>query len=371
MASDNRLGEERTTAAGIAEQRAVAAADQAAAAEDQRAATLDQALCNDEQEAADREQRAADLDQRAADRDQAEIARFALREPENAVWQESRRVRSHTATERDIAAETRRRSAAARQAVAAERDARADARDANAGRRDALAAALDAGPESPGASTGVRRRRSSGSDQQARSDRAHAAGGSEHAADLRRAAALDRAQAGRERAAAAEVRRAAQAEIEGRDHLTGALRRRLGVAMLQRELDRTERTREALTVAFVDVDGLQRVNEAHGPAAGDALLRRVAEAVTRVLRPYDSVMRYGADEFVCVLSGQNLPGLEARFAQVAADIRAQPPGAAISVGLAQAGPDESPDRLIARAAQAMVASRERRPRGGRAGVRTV
>ena len=62
-------------------------------------------------------------------------------------------------------------------------------------------------------------------------------------------------------------------------------------------------------VAFIDVDGLKAVNDRRGHADGDELLRGVVQCVKRNLRPYDFIMRFGGDEFVCVLCGQNLSGL--------------------------------------------------------------
>jgi predicted signal transduction protein with EAL and GGDEF domain len=70
---------------------------------------------------------------------------------------------------------------------------------------------------------------------------------------------------------------------------------------------------EGLVVAFVDVDGLKRVNDTEGHLAGDALLIAVADSLRACLRSYDLVMRFGGDEFVCALpSGQRLGTLDQR-----------------------------------------------------------
>ncbi len=81
------------------------------------------------------------------------------------------------------------------------------------------------------------------------------------------------------------------------DDLTGLLRRGAGLALLEREIDRSRRTETRLVVAFVDVDGLKRVNDELGHAAGDRLLSDVAAVLRSRLRSYDLVMRWGGDEF--------------------------------------------------------------------------
>ena len=168
-------------------------------------------------------------------------------------------------------------------------------------------------------------------------------------------------------AAAGEDRDAARDEIalEGIDHLTGALRRGGGLEGVRRELQRTRRTGEPLTVAFIDVDGLKAVNDTRGHADGDALLIGVVESVKRVLRGYDLVTRYGGDEFVCVLSGHDMADVRERFDGVAAELAAAYGGASITVGFATAEEHENPEELIVRADAAMMAARtDRRQRPG-------
>ena len=92
----------------------------------------------------------------------------------------------------------------------------------------------------------------------------------------REAAARDRERAAEDRRLAARDRAAAAGELalEGADYLTGALRRRVGLAAIQRELDRTRRTGERLVVAFVDVNGLKAINDKQGtPRATSSCVR--------------------------------------------------------------------------------------------------
>ncbi len=85
------------------------------------------------------------------------------------------------------------------------------------------------------------------------------------------------------------------------DELTGTLRRAPGVAAVEREVARARRLKESLSVAFIDVDNLKRANDSHGHAAGDRLLKGVANLLQEQLRGQDLIFRFGGDEFVCLL----------------------------------------------------------------------
>jgi len=84
------------------------------------------------------------------------------------------------------------------------------------------------------------------------------------------------------------------------DELTGLPNRRELEARLDAALAAAARSRGTLTVAMVDLDRFKAINDAHGHAAGDAVLRQVAGVLTRSLRAGDSVFRLGGDE-LCVL----------------------------------------------------------------------
>ncbi|MDQ1688094.1 MAG: diguanylate cyclase [Frankiaceae bacterium] len=175
-------------------------------------------------------------------------------------------------------------------------------------------------------------------------------------------AARDRAAAALDRREAALDRGRAQRYLEAsyRDDLTGALQRSPGRDQLLSAVARAHRAKEPLVVAFLDVDHLKRVNDEHGHAAGDDLLRAVALALRSALRPYDIVVRYGGDEFVCGLPDSRVTDVTARFVQVLDDLAAAVDGASFSVGLAQLHPDEELDDVIARADRVMYESRRAR-----------
>lgn len=85
-----------------------------------------------------------------------------------------------------------------------------------------------------------------------------------------------------------------------RDPLTGLANRRLLAELLDTELARTQRSGVPLAVAYIDVDGLKQVNDAHGHDAGDAVLRETAHRLLKAVRGADVVARIGGDEFVIV-----------------------------------------------------------------------
>jgi diguanylate cyclase (GGDEF)-like protein len=85
------------------------------------------------------------------------------------------------------------------------------------------------------------------------------------------------------------------------DHLTGVLNRQAILAELEKEIDRAARYGHQLSVAMVDLDHFKRLNDSHGHAAGDAMLRQIADILRANLRTVDIVGRYGGEEFLIVL----------------------------------------------------------------------
>ena len=82
------------------------------------------------------------------------------------------------------------------------------------------------------------------------------------------------------------------------DPLTGALNRRAMFDLLDQEIARDRRYGRALALIVFDIDHFKQVNDAHGHAAGDSVLRHVADIAGKVIRSSDSLARYGGEEFV-------------------------------------------------------------------------
>jgi diguanylate cyclase (GGDEF)-like protein len=90
------------------------------------------------------------------------------------------------------------------------------------------------------------------------------------------------------------------------DSLTGFLSRAAIVEALEKESARAERQRSALAVLMADIDHFKRINDTYGHLAGDAVLRKTAQRITASIRQYDSVGRYGGEEFLIVSPGCSL-----------------------------------------------------------------
>jgi diguanylate cyclase (GGDEF)-like protein len=85
------------------------------------------------------------------------------------------------------------------------------------------------------------------------------------------------------------------------DSLTGLYNRRSLESLMQREVALAERHSHSLSLVMIDMDRFKEVNDTHGHAAGDHMLRSFADSVRMTLRKTDLAFRYGGDEFVIAL----------------------------------------------------------------------
>jgi diguanylate cyclase (GGDEF)-like protein len=131
------------------------------------------------------------------------------------------------------------------------------------------------------------------------------------------------------------------------DELTGVMRRAAGVSMADREIARARRHKMPLAVAFIDLDGLKEANDAKGHAAGDALLLGLTRALKDGLREEDVVMRYGGDEFVCLLPDTSAPDARTKLAKIQDAARAE--GIRFCAGVAELQRSDDVVSLLARA----------------------
>ena len=112
------------------------------------------------------------------------------------------------------------------------------------------------------------------------------------------------------------------------DALTGLLNHGAMQVRVREEIARAARDSQPLCCVLIDLDDFKRVNDELGHPAGDALLRRVADALRAEVRPYDQVARYGGDEFVLVLPGTEAPTARAIAERVRQRVRTGSPRSA-------------------------------------------
>lgn len=152
------------------------------------------------------------------------------------------------------------------------------------------------------------------------------------------------------------------------DPLTGVANRTLLMEQVEAALKRLDRHRHLVAVAVFDMDLFKEVNDVHGHAVGDELLRQVTARVSRLIRAGDTLGRLGGDEFVVLLDEIGSP---AEAEEIVARIEAEldipfdidgvvvAAGASIGVALA-ASADVDPRRLLTEADSAMYHAKGRR-----------
>lgn len=87
------------------------------------------------------------------------------------------------------------------------------------------------------------------------------------------------------------------------DSLTGLLNRPAIIDALKNELERASRQDSALTLIMADIDHFKEINDSHGHAVGDAVLAEAARRMRAAIRAYDTVGRYGGEEFLFIMPG--------------------------------------------------------------------
>lgn len=150
-------------------------------------------------------------------------------------------------------------------------------------------------------------------------------------------------------------------ELADTDPLTHCLNRRAGLERIEAEQIRAQRQQVPFGVILIDVDFFKHVNDAHGHATGDLVLVNLADVIRSVLRArVDSLVRWGGEEFLCVLSASDEAALLAKAHVLRAAIAAKPmgvPGAPLSVtaslGVAAYRTGESVDTMVDHADQAL------------------
>jgi diguanylate cyclase (GGDEF)-like protein len=148
------------------------------------------------------------------------------------------------------------------------------------------------------------------------------------------------------------------------DPLTGLPNRTLLADRANHALDAARRTGAHVGMLFVDLDAFKAVNDGHGHAFGDALLRRVADRLATAVRKSDTVARVGGDEFVFVLADLSCPEEAERVAEKVLhlfdesfELGGHDATVSVSIGVAVARPADQYDALLRQSDAAMYAAK--------------
>lgn len=330
-----------------ADERTLRDREETSSGHDQTSSDQDQTWSDHDQTASDRDRQSSEDDQRASDEGFAAGADARTHERTTSA-------RARAASDRATVSGLRDETAEKRLKAAEDRDRAAEIRDRGAEGRDRLARLHDLEDDTDASDDDILFR--------AERDRARAAADRAKAADDRSRATADRKEAARER----EEARRASAEarynlvIAATDELTGAWTRKFGLADVAREIERARRTGGKLMLAFIDVDGLKEVNDKQGHPAGDGLLRLVVQTLKTNVRPYDVIVRYGGDEFLCAMPDLTRAAAKDRMEKIAAALTASDTQHSITFGLAEHEPADGLQDLISRADADLLEARSSR-----------
>jgi diguanylate cyclase (GGDEF)-like protein len=150
------------------------------------------------------------------------------------------------------------------------------------------------------------------------------------------------------------------AHLAHHDPLTGLANRALMMDRLHLALAGVKRGHR-MALLYIDLDKFKPINDAHGHAAGDQLLKRVASAMLKVVRETDTVARLGGDEFVIIMTDVGAAADAERVAQRLIDAISEPAELAVSasIGIAYAPWDgDTADDLLRKADLALYRSKE-------------
>jgi len=105
------------------------------------------------------------------------------------------------------------------------------------------------------------------------------------------------------------------------DILTGVYNRRMGMELLGKEIKITKRRNSLLSICFLDLDGLKKVNDEHGHQEGDKLLKKVALVIKNNIRESDIFCRMGGDEFLVIFPDSSEEAAEGIWQRILTDFQ--------------------------------------------------
>ncbi len=149
-----------------------------------------------------------------------------------------------------------------------------------------------------------------------------------------------------------------------RDSLTGLLKHADIKEQLAVEVQRAQRSGKPTSVVMLDIDHFKKVNDSHGHAAGDNVIRALANLMRQRLRRIDSLGRYGGEEFVAVLPNCSatqakrvIDEIRERFAELIFNADGQRFNVTLSAGVAETAEDVRSNDLLEQADRALYSAK--------------
>jgi len=144
------------------------------------------------------------------------------------------------------------------------------------------------------------------------------------------------------------------------DALTGVLNRRAIRDVLRKELARCRRDKNTVGIILADLDHFKKINDHHGHAAGDTVLVTAVQRISSMLRSYDSLGRYGGEEFLLIAPGCDLAlaqklaeRIRSAISDEAIDLGDDAANVSVSLGVTLGTADSDPEFLVALADTAL------------------
>lgn len=152
-------------------------------------------------------------------------------------------------------------------------------------------------------------------------------------------------------------------ELSTLDPLTGLYNRRYFAHFFHDECARNLRRSESMTLLFLDLDHFKQVNDIHGHHFGDLALQATSTCLRKKCRPYDTIVRWGGEEFVILLRATDemaalLFAERIRYAIQHELNEALPFPLTISIGLAQYQNNDTLELLTDRADKALLHAKQ-------------
>lgn len=152
------------------------------------------------------------------------------------------------------------------------------------------------------------------------------------------------------------------------DSLTGLANRRCMMESIQREIERSERSKKSLALCMIDVDHFKNINDTYGHPSGDCAIMAIASACNETIRKTDRASRFGGEEFVILMPETEVAEAMNVTERLRAAIEAltiiaengEPFSMTISIGVAffdHQTPDDNLSKLLNRADKALYSAK--------------